>query len=101
MDIKTHILALSAAYQKRTGMGEGRLATHLVNRGSFLASLRSGKSCTLATYSRALQWFADNWPTSCAWPKGVPRPASRRPEGAPKVTALRPRRATARKRVAA
>ncbi len=98
MDIKNHILTLGAAYCRRTGMGEGRLSTHLVNRGSFLASLRAGKSCTLATYSRALQWFADNWPDRTPWPTGIERPRSSRPKGVAKVTAIRPRRA---KRVAA
>lgn len=73
-----HIVALADAYCAATGRSAARVATLVHNQGRFIDNLRAGKGCSVATYNKVLQWFDDHWPSSVAWPEGVPRPAQQK-----------------------
>ncbi|MGE4324451.1 MAG: hypothetical protein AB7E60_15660 [Sphingobium sp.] len=70
LNLRETLLSIADAYQRETndigGKSLARIATIVVNRGSFLTQLRSGKTCTLLTFEAFLVWFSDpeNWPAA-------------------------------------
>lgn len=56
------IIDLAERFCRLTGKSEARLATIVFNDGQKFARLRNGADCGLATYRRAMDWFAENWP---------------------------------------
>ena len=74
------LVALAEAYAEARGVSLWRVGHLAAGAGGFFVHLRSGGKCTTHRYEHALQWFAENWPESAAWPADIQRPAPR-PEG--------------------
>lgn len=59
---------IAACYQcavaESGGPSLARVATIVVNRGSFFTALSAGKGCTLQNFEKFVDWFAErgNWP---------------------------------------
>jgi hypothetical protein len=55
----------SAQVRENGGKSLARIATLLVNRGSFFEPLRRGQTCSVRNFEKVLQYFqcARNWPT--------------------------------------
>lgn len=81
-DPNDHLIALSNAYAKHRGLSHWRVSYLATGNGKFFANLAAGKSCTLRTERRVLEWFVEHWPTDLRWPTGVPRPALKSIQGA-------------------
>lgn len=74
MDTRSKLLAVADAYTKATGRSLARIGTIINDRSVLFAKLAEGKTCTIETYDKAMQWFSDNWVSDLAWPDGVERP---------------------------
>ncbi len=63
-------------YAKFSGLSYRTLTDRAVGSPQLITRWQEGKSCTMATYGRLLQWFSDNWPDGegLKWPRNVPRP---------------------------
>jgi hypothetical protein len=70
------LAALTSTYSDAVALHGGpslaRVATILLNRGSFFVALSKGKDCSLRNFDRCTAWFAnkDNWPVAT-----IPEPA--------------------------
>jgi hypothetical protein len=53
------------------GRSLARISTIVVNRGSFFSSIRTGKTCTVASFDLLLEYFAD----PANWPRDIPSAA--------------------------
>lgn len=68
MTYETALLRVADAYAaqvaKHGGKSLARVATIVVNRGSFFERLRGGASCSSRNLDRLFEWFRDpsNWP---------------------------------------
>ena len=71
MEYRQQLLTLAATYAGATDRSRARVATMVRNCGHFFDRLESGSSCTVDTYLKVKQWFADNWPADTPWPAGV------------------------------
>ena len=83
--LNASLVVLAEAYAQHRGVALWRVGHLAANRGSFFVDLKSGsRHCQTNTYSRVLQWFADQWPAGTPWPQDIPRPApsAREPVGA-------------------
>ena len=69
------LLDLCDRYRSDVDLSESRIGQLCAGNPVFLARLRTGASCTIRLYTRALQWFSDHWPPHLEWPPDVPRPA--------------------------
>jgi len=85
MDYRSQLLVLGRAYAEATGRSLPRVATQVRNDGKFFKRLEDGGGCTMDTYGRCIQWFADNWPTSADWPDGVGRPTEQPTRSGPEA----------------
>ncbi|WP_035723502.1 hypothetical protein [Fodinicurvata fenggangensis] len=74
MDFTTHIIRLADTYCQHTGRSHARVATLAYDQGMFFDRLRKGRTCTIATYGKVVQWFSNNWPEDLEWPDDIPRP---------------------------
>jgi hypothetical protein len=81
------LLAVADAYAMEVathgGKSLARVATIVVNRGSFFERLRDGGGCSARNLDRLADWFRDpaNWPSAIAEPalralESIGRPAS-------------------------
>jgi hypothetical protein len=67
-DLRTILLQISDAYESELAVKKGRslarIATIVLNRGSFFDSLRKGATCNLDSFRKIIEWFASppNWP---------------------------------------
>lgn len=71
------LLALASAYQSSvaaygSGRSLARVATIVVNRGSFFTSLARGASCSMRNFDKLVEYFAHhvNWPEGNIPPEG-------------------------------
>ncbi|ACI92682.1 conserved hypothetical protein [Afipia carboxidovorans OM5] len=73
-----NLTAVANAYSGATDTPLKTLSWRIFNDGKKLDAVVSGKSdLTTSRYDLAMQWFSDNWPPRCAWPKGIARPAKK------------------------
>ena len=81
MNLRNHLVLVAEAYGAATGLSLSRISTIVLNGGSRLPDIASGRSdITLGKFEDAMRWFSANWPADAAWPDGVARPF---PESAP------------------
>ena len=71
---ETHLVALSQCYADHRRLSLSRVGFLAANDGKFFVRLKAGKTCTLRTTERVLQWFSDHWPEDLDWPTDTPRP---------------------------
>jgi hypothetical protein len=69
-ELKKNLRALGRAYLARRPYAQSTLWGRAAKDAQFMARLDSGKTFTVRTYDRTVQWFSDNWP------EGPPRPKS-------------------------
>lgn len=74
MDTRQTLLTVARAYSDATGRSLARTATLIHDTGALFKKLEAGGSCTIATYDKAMHWFAKNWPVDRPWPDGIERP---------------------------
>ncbi len=58
------------AYCRHAGRSPARVSTLIWNHGSRYRRIASGCDLTTRSYSRALQWFSDHWPSHPSVPDG-------------------------------
>lgn len=75
-DTHTNLIELSELYATHKGITHWRVSYLARKDGQFFKRLRDGKSCTLKTASKVIQWFSDNWDEELDWPTHIPRPTS-------------------------
>ena len=69
LSFRDHLLTVAAEYDrcaaKSRGRSLARIATVVVNRGSFFDSLEKGADCSLRNFERFVHFFSDaeNWPS--------------------------------------
>lgn len=71
---KDQLLRLADAFARHTNRADATISNKIVGHARLIARLRDGFGCTLATASRAHNWFSENWPPDLEWPRDVPRP---------------------------
>jgi hypothetical protein len=76
------IITLAEAYRAHRGVTLSTVSTWVANDGKRLAHLKDGGGCTVKTYLRCVQWFADNWPADLEWPREIARPAKTKKDAA-------------------
>lgn len=68
MSIEGKLALVASAYEQaaaaRGGRSLSRIATIVINRGSFFNSLREGRTCSVRTLEKLIDYFsaATNWP---------------------------------------
>ena len=65
---------LASTYAGHHNVSLSRIGFLAVNDGKFFTRIQAGKSCTVRTYNRTLQWLSDHWPADLPWPDDIPRP---------------------------
>ena len=76
-NLRETLLTVADAYETEVrqegGRSLARITTVVLNRGSFFDHLRSGKTCTLESYEKIVDYFCDqrNWPLSRLPPVAV------------------------------
>jgi len=55
-------------------MAEATLSSRVFFDGKRIAGIRHGSDIGVRRLTRALHWFADNWPDETPWPEAVERP---------------------------
>jgi hypothetical protein len=73
-ELKENLRALGRAYLAKRPYAATTLWARATKEARFMDRLDSGKTFTVKTYDRAVQWFSDNWPEGAEWPKSVRRP---------------------------
>jgi hypothetical protein len=73
-ELKENLRALARAYVASRPYEPTTLWARAANDARFMERLDSGKTFTIRTYDRTVQWFSDHWPEGAAWPKSVVRP---------------------------
>jgi len=68
------LVQLAQTYSLRVHLSLSRIGFLAANDGKFFGRLANGKTCTLRTSDRVLQWFSNHWPVDLAWPPDIPRP---------------------------
>lgn len=68
------LVDLAQSYSAFVNLSLSRIGFLAANDGKFFGRLANGKTCTLRTSDRVLQWFSDHWPAGLEWPADVPRP---------------------------
>ena len=82
MDAIASLLRLADVYCVATGLAEATVSTRCLADGKRLAAIRAGADIGARRLSRAMTWFASNWPADASWPDGVPFPAPERGDAA-------------------
>lgn len=72
--LEISLVRLGEIYAAHRQISPSRVGFLAADDGKFFQRLNSGKTCTLRTANRVLQWFSDNWPEHLEWPPDVPRP---------------------------
>jgi len=81
-DFKAQLLDVVDRYAEATETTLPTLGKEIMNDTQFFKRLRDGKSCTLDTATRVLQWLSERWPANVKWPSYVARPAPTEGEAA-------------------
>lgn len=68
------LIALSDLFGSHAHISHWRVFYRVTGNGQFFNGLRQGRSCTLKTASKVVQWFSDHWPEDLEWPEDIPRP---------------------------
>lgn len=74
MNTVASLLSVVDAYRVAREVSDARVSTLVLNDGSRITEIRSGKDIGSRRLDRALQWFSDNWPEGAIWPDDVMRP---------------------------
>jgi hypothetical protein len=75
-----HLLALARAYSEAEGIPLKTVSWRVFEDTKKLPRLLAGSDIQSRRLEKALEWFADNWPTA-DWPAGVPKPSKRKLPG--------------------
>ncbi|SFI80581.1 hypothetical protein SAMN05216258_109239 [Albimonas pacifica] len=74
MDQRQHIVSLAERMAAHQGVTHFAISMRIFGKGDFFKGLIDGRDCRTKTASRALSWFALNWPNDLEWPREIPRP---------------------------
>ena len=77
-----HLIDLAARYASAWGMSPEDLGARSVGDSAFIPRLRGGRTCTLRTANKFVEYLSDDWPPGESWLPEVPRPARRAPSWA-------------------
>ena len=72
--ISAYLHLLAETYSSGTGKSLATISNLSCGHARLFSRLSEGRSCTLRTYNRVLQYFSDNWPLDLPWPVDIPRP---------------------------
>lgn len=73
-ELKTQLRLLGDEFLAHSKLAPGTMWARAANDARFLDRVEGGKSFTVKTFDRAIQWFSDNWPDDAVWPAHVSRP---------------------------
>ena len=65
---------LAWAFAGHTGLKLSTIANYAVNDGKLFKRFAEGRSCTLKTATRMVDWLNQRWPADLEWPADIPRP---------------------------
>ncbi len=65
---------LARVYSDAEGISLATTSNRACSHARLFLRLEEGRSCTIRTYHRVLEWFADHWPADLEWPADIPRP---------------------------
>ena len=83
MNHRDTLCTLFDLYCSQRQLSDARVSTLVFNHGARIGRIRAGAGFTVDTYTRAIQWFSDHWPTDLPWPPDIPRPVSLPPSAGP------------------
>ena len=67
---------MARAYGDHEGLSHWAVSYRVARKGDLFRRFELGRSCTIDTYVRIIQWFSNHWPADLPWPPDIPRPAS-------------------------
>lgn len=70
------LLKVSAEYGRAEGIEPSTVSWRVFGDTKKLGAIIAGADIQTRRLERALQWFANNWPTTAAWPDDVDRPGA-------------------------
>ena len=65
---------LARAFAGHTDLKLSTIANYAVNDGKLFKRFSEGRSCTLKTATRMVDWLNQRWPADLEWPADIPRP---------------------------
>lgn len=68
------LIKLAEVYLAHAGGSEATISNKITTNARFFDRLRAGKDCRVATFSKAMSWFSERWPSDLEWPADIPRP---------------------------
>ena len=71
-----HLIHLASAYAAYADRSLMTVAKRVGVHNKTFVLLGQGKGCHFDTFSHAMRWFDENWPTDLEWPQDVPRPST-------------------------
>jgi len=87
MNSREQLLTLCNSLSLHDGVTHWAISSRIFGKGDFFARLKGctprfgrPRSCSMASYERAMAWFSAHWPDGLDWPEGVPRSTSKRRE---------------------
>ena len=72
------LIRLAETYAQAKRLSLTTVSLYAAGQGRFFDRLKAGRTLTYSRAAKLSQWFADNWPTGTAWPKGIKRPAKQK-----------------------
>lgn len=69
-----HLLDLARAYAQGAGVEMTTVSSRVFDDGKKLSAIEAGGDILSGRLSRAVHWFADNWPERAVWPSHIGRP---------------------------
>ncbi|ARW47846.1 hypothetical protein [Acetobacter pasteurianus] len=73
MELTQRLLKLTDCYCAARSISDATVSGIIFKNSRTIPRIRSGGDITTRNYSRAVEWFASNWPDDCAWPRAVER----------------------------
>ena len=62
------LLSIADIYKQSKNITDSTISNYVFGNGVMMARLRSGADITTKRQQKAIQWFADNWPSNLQWP---------------------------------